>query len=428
MKKINTLLIILLITAEMMITNLIYADWVQVNNGLNNLAVNALCSYSSGGINYIFAGTRGFTYQDAEIYLSTNNGNSWTSIFTTVNGGDIFEFAATNIGGVNYVYAGTMGYIYRTTNNGVNWLQLPLPNGTHWYYSIEANGNYVFTGLKWWSNDSGGVYRSTDYGLNWIRTSLPTPAYGDYNALTINGNNVYAGGYPGTFVSIDYGVNWLQSYNSYQALTFTVHGNYIFMGLGGGVYISTNNGFNWTQSALNYGTISSLLTYNDIIFAGGAISGGGFYISTNNGSNWLNKSDGLINLVGGIVTSNNNIFVGTGGTGIYRRSMSEIVGIRKVPGNIPQEFKLSQNFPNPFNSSTQIAYELPTTNRVKLNIYDILGQEIASLVDKNQTPGKYTITWDAFNNTSGIYFCKLIAVSENKNESYMNVIKLILNK
>jgi hypothetical protein len=428
MKKIYTILFILLFLTEVIFTNLIKADWVQVNNGLNNLSVNALCSYSSGGINYIFAGTRQFAYQDAEIYLSTNNGNSWTSIYTPVNGGDIFDFAVTNAGGINYVYSGTLGYIFRSTNNGLNWLQMPFPNGNHWYYSIAASGNYVFAGLKWWSWDSGGVYKSTNFGDNWVKTTYPVQPYQDVYSLAINGNNVYASG---IYVSTNLGSNWTTPGSGPYGTAFAINGNYIFAGTGGGpygVWISSNNGFNWTQTSLNYGDIGILSVYNNIIFAGGAISGGGFYVSTNNGLSWVNKSDGLINLVGGIVISNNYIFVATGGAGVYKRPLSEIVGINKITGTMPKNYKLSQNFPNPFNSSTLISYELPFNNHVTLKIYDILGKENETLVDEKQSSGKYSINWDASKNSSGIYFCRFVAVSANKNEVYMSVIKLILNK
>lgn len=161
------------------------ADWVQVNNGLTNLNVNALCSYTSSGVNYLFAGT--LWAAQCGVYLSTNNGNTWT--LNWINNTDVWALATTVSGGVNYVYLGGGNLFGYTTNNGVNWYSLILPNGSHWYYSVAASGNYVFAGCKWWSNDSGGVYKSTNYGTNWVRT-----LYGpEINALAINGNYVFAG-------------------------------------------------------------------------------------------------------------------------------------------------------------------------------------------------------------------------------------------
>ena len=76
------------------------------------------------------------------------------------------------------------------------------------------------------------------------------------------------------------------------------------------------------------------------------------------------------------------------------------------------DYFLNQNFPNPFNPSTQISYELPTESKVELVIYNMLGKEVVKLVDKNQTVGKYTINWNGRNAQGiqmpgGIYFYTL---------------------
>lgn len=86
-----------------------------------------------------------------------------------------------------------------------------------------------------------------------------------------------------------------------------------------------------------------------------------------------------------------------------------IVSDVKDGGNIPDEFILKQNFPNPFNPSTEIKYELPFNSQVKLTVYDLLGNQIADLVNKEQAAGKHTVTFDASRLTSGIYFYQIHA-------------------
>ena len=84
-----------------------------------------------------------------------------------------------------------------------------------------------------------------------------------------------------------------------------------------------------------------------------------------------------------------------------------LIGIKKINSDIPKEFALYQNYPNPFNPSTTISYEIPKPAFVKVAIYDILGNEVALIVNEKQQPGKYDVTWDASNYASGVFFYKL---------------------
>jgi len=78
---------------------------------------------------------------------------------------------------------------------------------------------------------------------------------------------------------------------------------------------------------------------------------------------------------------------------------------------MPNEFSLDQNYPNPFNPSTQIRYQTAEIGHVTLKVYNVLGQEIAMLVNELKQPGGYTVQWDATRFPSGVYLCKLQAGS-----------------
>lgn len=75
--------------------------------------------------------------------------------------------------------------------------------------------------------------------------------------------------------------------------------------------------------------------------------------------------------------------------------------------NVPKKFALEQNFPNPFNPSTQISYELPKSGHVSLKIYDMLGKEAATVVDEVKSAGRYQVRFDAAKFSSGMYFYRL---------------------
>jgi len=94
---------------------------------------------------------------------------------------------------------------------------------------------------------------------------------------------------------------------------------------------------------------------------------------------------------------------------------------------VPVEYILQQNYPNPFNPSTTINYNLPTSGLVSLNVYDLLGREVASLVSTEQSAGHHSITWNGKNNSgnavpSGVYLYSL------SSGNYKNTMKMILMK
>jgi hypothetical protein len=82
-------------------------------------------------------------------------------------------------------------------------------------------------------------------------------------------------------------------------------------------------------------------------------------------------------------------------------------GVNEIPGTVPSAYALEQNFPNPFNPSTKINYSLPVEGFVTLDVYNSIGQKVASLVNESKTAGTYTVNFDASDFTSGIYFYKI---------------------
>lgn len=94
----------------------------------------------------------------------------------------------------------------------------------------------------------------------------------------------------------------------------------------------------------------------------------------------------------------------------------------EVPADVPGELALEQNYPNPFNPVTTISYDIPQETAVRLAVYDLLGQQIAVLVDETRAPGCYQVSWDASRVTSGVYLYRLEADGQSLTR-HMTLIK-----
>jgi hypothetical protein len=112
----------------------------------------------------------------------------------------------------------------------------------------------------------------------------------------------------------------------------------------------------------------------------------------------------------------NGIIVEPGGP------VSYVSGIEEIPGSLPTAYRLWQNYPNPFNPLTKIQFDIPKTSFVTLKVYNLLGQEVATLVNEVKKVGNYEYTFDCSSLSSGVYFYRLSA------GDYTNTMKFVLLK
>ncbi len=127
---------------------------------------------------------------------------------------------------------------------------------------------------------------------------------------------------------------------------------------------------------------------------------------------------------------------GASGTVQYRLKQVDFDGqfeysnIIEVNAGLPKTFALEQNYPNPFNPTTVIAYQLPVASEVKLEVYDVLGRKVMSLVNGRQDAGAYSYTLNAANLSSGVYFYRLQASATNgaSNATFVQTKKMMLVK
>ena len=181
---------------------------------------------------------------------------------------------------------------------------------------------------------------------------------------------------------------------------------------------TTHGGINWTYNKIEKSGVRLMhicaIDQNTIyIFS----SGKDAFKTTNGGNNWISQQILFTGDFYDIMFSNINTGWAAGQFGTINSTINGGVGVKLISSEIPESFALHQNFPNPFNPVTKINYELPAsrgervTNYVSLTVFDILGNEIKSLVNAKQTAGSYEVDFDGKGLSSGIYFYKLSAGS-----------------
>ncbi|MBN1633083.1 MAG: T9SS type A sorting domain-containing protein [Ignavibacteria bacterium] len=393
-----------------------YGQWMQCY-GIYGGFVQ---SFAKSGDN-IFAGVRSFT-SPVGVFLTSNNGRNWSQ--TAFNNQPVYSLAISG----NIIFAGTWtNGVYQSTNNGQNWTQTALND--HLVYSLAVNGNYIFAGT------GAGVYVSTNNGQNWSITSLNISTL----SLEFSENNsedseqvIYAGTHSnGLYLSSNYGQSWVQAaLNNHSIHSLAINGNNIFAGTFDGLYYSTNNGQNWIESELINLDFWALELSGINIFAGTWTDG--VYYSSNNGQNWIQLNQGFNGTpsVISFLITDNSIFAGTYDNSIWRRPLSEIIGIEKISTEVPSAFSLGQNYPNPFNSVTSIKFKVTSASpyplqrgtQVVLRVFDLMGREVRTLVDEELQAGVYEVRFDAGDLPSGIYFYRM------ETENFTETRKLILLK
>jgi hypothetical protein len=268
--------------------------------------------------------------------------------------------------------------------------------------SLAINGSTIFAGTL-----DDGLFQSTNGG-SWTHSGFSLQVI---SSLAINGNNIFAGTYyGGIFLSTNNGNSWDIVSNGLPVglvNSLAITGSNIFAGTYG-VYRSTNNGGNWTAAGLsNRGVLSFSISGNNI-FAG---TDSGVYLSTNNGTNWIDKNQGfnIVPIIYTLILSDDLIYAGSFGQSVWKRLLSEIQGVKQISGLVPSSFSLERNYPNPFNPNTVIRYSLTGNRFVTLKVFDVLGKEVATLVNEKQSPGTYQVEFVGSNLPSGVYFYRIIA-------------------
>jgi photosystem II stability/assembly factor-like uncharacterized protein len=291
---------------------------------------------------------------------------------------------------------GTDNQIWRTTDGGQTKQLITsyggATQGKLFFLKEKVNGEYY--GWMYYPINSL-IYRTTNSGLNW--SQLPSYSEYIYSVFFVNKDTGWSTPYyerSYVYFTSNGGLNWVTKTMAYNSQNYDI------------CFINPNTG--WI----------SFLSYQKI------------YKTTDRGVNWgtqlvSGNSSGLLSFTDSITgwaqTSLNTISHTTNGGGPITSA---------IPNNnfIVADYKLYQNFPNPFNPSTSIKYYLKSKSFVELKIYDISGKEVFNLVSKEQGTGDYKKSIDFKSKTSGIYFYRIIVMDNSLNTVFTETKRMLFLK
>jgi len=370
-------------------------QWVQMSNGTSN--VTYIYDFASSGI-YLFTLT-----ESNGVFRSSDNGANWVAVN---NGLPLVNNRSIIAKGTSIFVGSTTDGVYRSTNNGDNWTAVNsgLTKLNVLYFCV--NGTNIFAGT---GAPGGSIFLSTNDGTSWNQVFI-LPTEGTVGHFTTKGANVFAAASfflsSKIYISSNNGLNWAALPGSLTLIS-SIIGNEpnLFIGTYEGVSISTNSGTNWSSCGLQQFDIYDFAVTGSNLFAG--TDTGGVYLSTNNGSNWIPKNQGFNEIPGVVKLFIYNNYIFAGGLYVWRRSLSEIIGIQNISTETPSSYSLGQNYPNPFNPVTNVKFSIINAEQVKLIVYDIQGREVQTLVNERLKAGTYEVKFDGNMLNSGVYFYKL---------------------
>ncbi len=354
--------------------------------------------YASGAENIIPALQKGTDNTYKRIFLkSTNSGISWDRVipFDTMSGKfDNIHFFNQNTGYViENVNRTILPTFYKTTNGGFNWIQISTLDVDFVIQDMEfLNENIGFLAGYVCCGINAMIFKTVNGGLTWksfnYRLTDDFTCINFFNATTgivvgrcttyYNGTKIYR--------TQDAGESW-DSVASFKD-----------------VYPSAVKALNGTGIAFSAGypslqsNPSPEKTYT--------------FKTTDFGLTWISKNFNSYKVIKGCSLIDQNNFFLSGGDSvssavIMKSTNGGNVFVKSVSGEIPDYFYLYQNYPNPFNPSTIIRYQIKSSRFITLKVYNILGKEIAALVNTKQLPGTYEVNWDASEYPGGVYFYTL---------------------
>ena len=372
---------------------------------------------------------------NSEIWKTTDGGVTWTLQFS----GDQYlrsvGFANSLTGWVGTVYPDTIQVLYQTTNGGITWsvvqnISEPRPRGICGISVV--NDSLIYASGRY--NGPARVIKTTDRGTSWISMDLSAHAGALVDCYFFSPDSGFVvgssgpAGYARVLFTSDGGNTWTVRYEGDRKGEICWKIQFRTKKIG---YVSIQN---FSEGPTYYlKSTDGGITWNDQLFRDSALVGsngvqgigfvsdslgwlGGWiddvYETTDAGTSWHSAgfSEGNAAIINRFRILGDTLAYAVGNR-VHKYSIdgSATWVQEDHQAEIPRYFSLSQNYPNPFNPTTRINFVSPLTSHVSLKIYNILGQEVATLVNDEMKTGSYEVTWDASGFPSGVYFYWLTA-------------------
>jgi len=405
-------------------------EWIQYNLTFPGISLNynfnklfiggsygAFYYSSNYGSNWINISNEYFSNLKKIDYLSSNNirscSDSGDILYTSNSGANwISKFTGNSnrINDVNFIDENTGwivtwdGQIKKTTDNGNNWTVKKTGNIPRCVKFFNSNTGVV--------GDLNVIYKTTDSGDSWQNIFVNGAGWVN-EFYFLNQNTGFAAGFY-LLKTTDGGNTWsVMLYNnaSYFTDIYFANENTGFSCKNYDFYRTTDGGNNWTIINLGFLMYSFSFINQNTGISSTSTAGNRIYKTYNGGINWyqsakVTNSTHNINDIK-MISEDTCWIVGVGGLIMKSLNGGGITGNYNNSSETPKQFSLYQNYPNPFNPTTKIKFNVPKSFIVTLKIFDILGREIAILVNEKLNAGEYEINFDGSNLSSGIYFYKL---------------------
>ncbi len=362
------------------------------------------------------------------VTISKDYGTTWS--WPTLSGNSVRTFAFKD----SSVFAGTDHGVFLSTNNGTTWTQVNAGLTSTSVYALAVSGSQVFAGTS-----GSGVFRSTNDGTSWTAMNTGLKQGVSVYALAVCGSKLFAGTYDdGVFLSSDSGgswapVNWglTSTYICCLACNTEVAGDTVlYSGVrDGGVWRRALSNMTFTTAAVTTLAVSAVsatgATVQGSVNPNGLSTSTWFEYGTNPSLSTYNstpsQSVGSGTTTQTISTTLSGLAPATmyyyrvaaqNTAGVSRgliRTLSTLSSVERVDNSLPREYSLGQNFPNPFNPATTISFGLPAQSLVSLKVFDALAREVATLISQELSAGNYTQQWNAEGLPSGVYFYRMQA-------------------